>query len=147
MPVQGFPVSAFVIERTEVKLDHERADRKSLHWHGVLAAACEQSGRARLPVLAEPASLVNYAAAETADLKLALDPGADLALGDLPISRTSTLPGIALVIGPEGGLSNRDLAALEAGGFRGLRIGPRTLRTETAGLAAIAALQAMYGDW
>lgn len=137
-------VAPIVTERTEVKLDGERSDRKRQHWLGVLAAACEQSGRACLPALADPINLARYAAAETATLKLVLDPQGELTPGSLrPLAGLD----LALVVGPEGGLSERDLASLRAGGFRGLRLGPRILRTETAGLAAIAALQALYGDW
>ncbi|MCM2355236.1 MAG: 16S rRNA (uracil(1498)-N(3))-methyltransferase [Arenimonas sp.] len=130
-------------ERTEVKLDAERAAKRLTHWHGILAAACEQSGRARLPRLAEPVSLAAYAAAETASVKLMLDPAGELCLPDLALAPGAT---VALAVGPEGGLSDRDRATLHAAGFRGLRLGPRILRTETAGLAAIAALQALYGD-
>lgn len=130
-------------ERTEVKLDAERAAKRLAHWRGILAAACEQSGRARLPRLAEPGSLAAYAAAETATLKLMLDPAGELSLPELALAPGDT---VALAVGPEGGLSDRDRATLHAAGFRGLRLGPRILRTETAGLAAIAALQALYGD-
>ena len=130
-------------ERTEVKLDAERAGKRMAHWRGVVAAACEQSGRAVLPRLAEPVALSSYAGAETAPIKLVLDPGGDLSLDAVAPAAGQA---IALVVGPEGGLSERDLATLRAAGFRGLRLGPRILRTETAGLAAVAALQALYGD-
>ena len=130
-------------ERTEVRLDAERAGKRLAHWQGVLASACEQSGRARLPALAEPASLAAYAAAENATVKLALDPEGELELSALALPPDAH---VALLVGPEGGLSERDLATARAAGFRGLRLGPRILRTETAGLAAIAALQAHYGD-
>lgn len=134
------PVST---DRTEVKLDAERAAKRLAHWQAVLVSACEQSGRARLPRLAEPLSLANYAAAEAAPVKLVLDPTADLGLHDLSLPAAAD---VALLVGPEGGLSERDLATARAAGFTGLRLGPRILRTETAGLAAIAALQAVYGD-
>lgn len=132
-----------VTERTEVRLDAERAGKRMAHWRGVVAAACEQSGRAVLPRLSQPTALSAYAGDEQADIKLVLDPTGDVGL-------SSVAPGagqsIALVVGPEGGLSEQDLATLRAAGFRGLRLGPRILRTETAGLAAVAALQALYGD-
>ena len=128
---------------TEVKLDADRAGKRIAHWQGVIAAACEQSGRARIPALAEPATLAAYAAAETATLRLVLDPRAGRGPRDLPITPGSS---VALVTGPEGGLSERDLATLKAAGFEGLRLGPRILRTETAGIAAISALQVLYGD-
>lgn len=131
-------------ERTEVKLDGERGGKRQAHWRGVLYAACEQCGRTRIPGLRESATLAQYAAQETATHRLFLDPGADGRLAALPIR-----PGdrVALAIGPEGGFSERDLAALRAAGFIGIGLGPRVLRTETAGLATLAALQALFGDW
>jgi 16S rRNA (uracil1498-N3)-methyltransferase len=137
-------VAAFVpinTERTEVKLDAERAAKRLAHWQGVLVAACEQSGRARVPALAAPVALAHWAGGAHAGLKLMLDPEGELTLAALPATDAVTL-----VVGPEGGLSERDLATLRAAGFRGLRLGPRILRTETAGLAAVAALQSRLGD-
>ncbi|GAB2495604.1 16S rRNA (uracil(1498)-N(3))-methyltransferase [Arenimonas alkanexedens] len=137
-------VAAFVpinTERTEVRLDAERAAKRLAHWQGVLVAACEQSGRARVPALSAPVALAHWAGGEHAGLKLMLDPEGELSLSALPVTEA-----ITLVVGPEGGLSERDLATLRAAGFRGLRLGPRILRTETAGLAAIAALQSRQGD-
>jgi 16S rRNA (uracil1498-N3)-methyltransferase len=140
-------VAAFVpasTDRTEVRLDAERADKKMAHWRGVLASACEQCGRARLPELAAPRALSDAVAADRNAHKFLLDPEASDAIVDLALPRDASL---TLAIGPEGGFSERDRAILKAGGFRGLRLGPRILRTETAGLAAIAALMALYGDW
>ncbi|HEY0333543.1 MAG TPA: 16S rRNA (uracil(1498)-N(3))-methyltransferase [Stenotrophomonas sp.] len=135
------PVDA---ERTEVKLDAARAAKRMAHWRNVIVSACEQCGRARVPTLAPPRSLAEAAAAVPADaLKLTLDPAGEHRLSTLQAS-----PGTPLVvaIGPEGGWSPRDRQTLAAAGFQGLRLGPRILRTETAGLAAIAALQARLGD-
>jgi len=137
-------IQPIVSERTEVKLDGERADKRRAHWRAVAIAACEQCGRARLPSIAEPLALHQYAATLDPELlKLMLDPDAE------PTLRTLSLAGrsdIELAIGPEGGFSQRDLAQLKAAGFLGLRLGPRVLRTETAGLAALAALQVLCGD-
>lgn len=132
-----------VTDRTEVKLDAERAERRLAHWEAVLASACEQCGRNRLPELAEPMKLADWAASlgEEAGLRLALDPHGDVAARELVVGAQATL-----AVGPEGGLSEHDLATLDQAGFRGLRLGPRILRTETAGLAALAALQAIHGD-
>ena len=129
--------------RTEVKLDAERAERRLAHWHAVIASACEQCGRNRLPELREPIRLADWVAAldESAGVRLSLDPQGDIAVRELPPSECATL-----AVGPEGGLSDQDLAILVQAGFRGLRLGPRILRTETAGLAALAALQAIHGD-
>ena len=132
-----------VTDRTEVKLDAERAERRVAHWEAVVASACEQCGRRRLPEVSEPMKLGDWAASldDDAGLRLALDPHGDLAPRDLPKGTRATL-----AVGPEGGLSDHDLATLGAAGFRGLRLGPRILRTETAGLAALAVMQALLGD-
>jgi 16S rRNA (uracil1498-N3)-methyltransferase len=137
-------VAPVITERTEVRLDAERADRRLQHWRGVVASACEQCGRARLPEVIEPQALHAFLAAEQASgaLILALDPEGELSLASLP-----DFESLVLVIGPEGGLSPRDLDQLRAAGAKGLRLGPRILRTETAGLAALSALQALHGDW
>ena len=140
--VAGFiPVLA---ERTEVKLDAERTEKRMAHWRSVIVSACEQSGRARVPKLALPVAL-GHVAANIADgaVKLTLDPLGDSTLSTLA---TPTARSIAIAIGPEGGWSPRDRDILLAAGFSGLRLGPRILRTETAGLAAIAALQSRFGD-
>ncbi len=132
-----------VTDRTEVKLDAERAQRRLAHWQAVLGSACEQCGRNRLPQLDEPQRLADFAAQPAVDgeLRLALDPQGTHGVRSLPqVTR------MRLVVGPEGGLSEHDLTTLAQAGFVGLRLGPRILRTETAGLAALAALQAMQGD-
>ncbi|HSE11495.1 MAG TPA: 16S rRNA (uracil(1498)-N(3))-methyltransferase [Rudaea sp.] len=133
-----------VTERTEVKLDEERAERRVLHWTQVIAGACEQSGRTRLPQLDAPQRLDRWLSAldHDAALRLALIPGGDVGARDLP-----AMPhGALLCVGPEGGFSDNDTALLKHSGFRALRLGPRILRTETAGTAALAALQALWGD-
>ncbi|MEP6906804.1 MAG: 16S rRNA (uracil(1498)-N(3))-methyltransferase [Pseudoxanthomonas sp.] len=131
-------------ERTEVKLDAERSAKRMAHWRSVMVSACEQSGRARLPSLTAPMALAAAASALQGDcMKLTLDPEGEQSLQSLPSPPVS---GVAIAIGPEGGWSPRDRETLRASGFTGLRLGPRVLRTETAGLAAIAALQAQFGD-
>ena len=136
-----------VTERTEVKLDEERAERRLAHWRNVAIAACEQSGRARVPDIAAPAQLTMHLSGVDEDvLRLALDPEGEPPSTLLHAGSVAPTATIHLVVGPEGGLSERDLAQLRAAGFRGLRLGPRILRTETAGPAALAALQALLGD-
>ena|SRR5690606_978631 len=140
-------VAAFVpvtSERSEVRLDAARAGKRLAHWRGVVASACGQSGRAVVPPVAAPAPLAEAAAALPAGARrLTLDPGAAAGVRDLapPVGRC-----VVVGIGPEGGWSPRDRDVLEAAGFEGLRLGPRILRTETAGMAAISALQAAFGD-
>ncbi len=128
-------------ERTEVKLDAERSEKRMQHWRGVIAAACEQCGRSRLPTLVAPVALRDWLVTGPAT-GWYLNPKGENSLRDLPTDAQA----LTLVIGPEGGLSERDLGMLRASGFTGLRLGPRILRTETAGLAAIAAVQALRGD-
>lgn len=128
--------------RTEVRLKGERMTRRLEHWRKIAVAACEQSGRVRIPPIAEPVAL--SALAWPAGLRLHLDPQAPQALAGLLPD-----PGQALIltIGPEGGLDEAELGWLERQGSQGLRLGPRILRTETAGPAALAVLQAKFGDW
>lgn len=133
------PVSS---DRSEVKLDAQRADKRLAHWHGIVVSACEQSGRAVVPDVAAPQALAQAAALRTGR-GFILDPFAEASLATLQGVR---LRECTIAIGPEGGWSPRDREYLLAAGFEGLRLGPRVLRTETAGIAAIAALQALCGD-
>lgn len=132
-------------ERSEVKLDAVRAEKRLAHWRAVAASACEQSGRARLPQISAAIALPAWLEGlpDDAGLRLALLPEAARAPRELCFDAAGGL----LVVGPEGGLGERDVRALGAVGFQGLRLGPRILRTETAGLAALAALQAWHGDF
>lgn len=129
-------------ERSEVKLDAQRADRRVAHWREVVVSACEQSGRARVPDVAAPQPLAQASALRQGRGFL-LDPFAGSTLASL---QGGDLRACTLAIGPEGGWSPRDREQLAAAGFEGLQLGPRILRTETAGIAAIAALQAKAGD-
>lgn len=131
-------------ERSEVKLDAARAAKRLSHWRAVVASACEQSGRARLPHVCAALPLSNWLGTLSDDnaLRLALLPGGGATARSLEFGSAGGL----LVVGPEGGLGAQDLAALDEARFYGVRLGPRILRTETAGLAALAALQALHGD-
>jgi len=132
-------------QRSEVKLDAERAARRVMHWRNVVVAACEQSGRARVPEIVPPATLAGVLQGlPEGGVRLILDPDGALSFAGLE------LPGdrlVVLAVGPEGGWSPLDRQQLLAAGFLGLRMGPRILRTETAALAAIAALQSRFGDF
>lgn len=135
------PVNA---ERTEVKLDAARAEKRVAHWHSVVQSACGQSGRAVIPAVAAPLALASALGNLPVDsLRLTLDPEGSHRLSTL---QAAPAGGIVIAIGPEGGWSPRDRDQLSGAGFQGLQLGPRILRTETAGLAAIAALQARLGD-
>lgn len=132
------PVST---QRSEVRLDAERADKRLAHWRKVATSACEQCGRARIPAIDAPQTL--HAAADIAsDLRIFFHPESSVRLSDTHLRVGS----IAMAIGPEGGFDDREHALLDRAGWRPLRLGPRILRTETAGLAAIAAVLALIGE-
>lgn len=128
-------------ERSVVQLNGERLEKRSKHWQGVALAACEQSGRNRIPEIRTPLPLAKAWPQIQAEQRLVLDPQGTQRLKDLRSGAS-----LALLVGPEGGLSEAEVAAASAQGFIRLQLGPRILRTETAGLAALAALQALYGD-
>lgn len=130
-------------QRSEVKLDAQRAAKRLEHWRSVIVSACEQSGRTLVPGISAPANLAQAAQAIDCALKLTLDPEGGCKLVSL---RAPEKLSVCIAIGPEGGWSPHDRDALQNAGFSGLQLGPRILRTETAGLAAIAALQAKLGD-
>ena len=130
--------------RSEVKLDENRARKRLEHWRAIAIGACEQSGRARVPAIAAVQPLRAWLdALDGSATRLALLPEGELA----PRVLDTPDHGAILAIGPEGGFDEADVAMLRDAGFHGLALGPRVLRTETAGLAAIAALQALFGDW
>jgi len=133
-----------VTERSEVRLDMERAQKRLARWRTVAISACEQSGRARVPRIDAALSLEAWLDQLTADggLRLSLLPNAHKSIRTLQFAT----PAGVLVTGPEGGLGDRDVRALRAANFDDVCLGPRILRTETAGLAALAALQAVHGD-
>jgi 16S rRNA (uracil1498-N3)-methyltransferase len=131
-------------ERSVVRLSAERAAKRVAHWQGVAIAACEQCGRNRVPEVLPVAAYTRWLASTPIDaLRLTLSPGASLRLQALQRSA----PHIVLLVGPEGGLAPRELQDAEAAGFASVRLGPRVLRTETAALAAIAAMQTLWGDF
>ena len=131
-------------ERSVVRLDARQSARKLQHWQGIAIAACEQSGRDRIPEITAPLGLHDFLQLGNREpaTRLLLSPTGDLGLDDL-----QELDGAAVVlIGPEGGLAeNEQRAALQAG-FIAVRLGPRILRTETAAVVALTLLQYQFGD-
>lgn len=127
----------------EVKLeDDDKIAKRMAHWQQVIISACEQCERTVLPKLFAPITLNDWLAQQPQGL--VLDPYEGVRLTQLG-TECFTLPQ-ALLVGPEGGLSEVELKNALKAGLTGCRLGPRILRTETAGPAAIAALQALYGD-
>lgn len=130
-------------EHARVRLAGERARRKLAHWQAVVVGAAAQCGRARLPVLAAPAPFAEGLAVVRTAARLMLEPAAARQLAELPPPGT----GLALLAGPESGLSDAERAHARAAGWIPVRLGPRVLRAETAVPAALAAVQALWGDW
>ena len=138
-------------ERSVVKLSAERKEKRLRHWQQIVIAACEQCGRNVVPVVRPVLGLTEWLGqasgvggqASGGELRIHLSPGAELRLRDL---EKPTGP-VLLAVGPEGGFSEQEHAALQQFGFVGVKLGPRVLRTETAGLAALAAMQMAWGDF
>lgn len=127
-----------------VKLDAERAAKRVGHWRRVAQSACEQSGRHRPPAI-EPVRALPACLDEIPgeSVRIVLDPRADAPPSSLPPPDGAA---VFLLVGPEGGFSDADLALARAHGFVGVRLGPRTLRAETAAIVGVGLLQALWGD-
>ena len=139
--------------RSVVQLDNDRAQKRLDHWRSVAIAACEQSGRNRLPKI-EPVQSLSDALAwlqrhhdVAMTLRGLLDPQATQGPNAWLRSAAQPSAAVALLIGPEGGLEANEIALAREQGFVGVRLGPRILRTETAALAALAAIQSLAGDY
>jgi len=133
-------------ERSVVRLDAERAEKRIAHWQQVLIGACEQCGRNIIPGLAAPVAIIDWLgalpAAGEGELRVLLSPHASTRLADLPRPRSVTL-----LAGPEGGFTAVEADLAQQRGFVALHLGPRVLRTETAALAALAAMNVLWGDF
>jgi 16S rRNA (uracil1498-N3)-methyltransferase len=134
-------------KRSVIRLSGERMERRVEHWRNVAIAACEQCGRNRVPVVGELEDLSRFLGQlvqenAATQLRLIAAPGATIALRDLPRPSGSTL----ILIGPEGGFEDNELLAAQTAGFKAVGLGPRVLRTETAGLAAVSAAMVLWGD-
>ena len=131
-------------ERTVVKLDPARAERRMAHWRAIAVHAAQQCGRTRIPEVAGVEGLDAWLARPGAGPGLVLSPRAQASLCDL----APPAPGkpVRLLVGPEGGLAPGEVERARAAGFTGLRLGPRVLRTETAAMVALGVLQARWGD-
>lgn len=135
-------ITPITTERTIVRLDSKREKSRIVHWQGVVLNACEQCGQNYRPQLNHIMSLQQWAQQPSSGLNLVFDLAADQALHQLqPASR------VRIVIGPEGGLSDNELAMLEQYKFIRTKLGPRVLRSETAAVAASIAIQTLWGDY
>ena len=129
--------------RSVVRLDDQQAAKKLRHWQAIVAGACDQCGRSVLPEVRAPLDLARFLAESTREgQRLVLSPNGPASLAGL----ATTAARVELLIGPEGGLDDAEIDAAARAGFAPVRLGPRVLRTETAGIVALTVLQALWGD-
>jgi 16S rRNA (uracil1498-N3)-methyltransferase len=141
-------IQPLATERSVVKLSEERAARRTEHWRSLVIAACEQCGRNRVPEVGKPCGFREWLSnlpnpAPDGEARLLLSPHAADSLRAMPAPQGPVI----LLAGPEGGLAPAEAELAQSRGFRPVRLGPRVLRTETAALAALAAMQAQWGDF
>jgi len=135
-------ITPLISERCGVKLDQKRFEKKLHQWQKIAIAACEQSGRNKIPTIRPIMQLEQWCAENESGLKLNLHPRAKYSINTLP----EPVEKVRLLIGPEGGLSAEEIAMTNNHQFEETILGPRVLRTETAALTAITALQVRFGD-
>jgi len=135
-------ITPLFTEHCVIQLTGSRVVKKQAHWQAVMISACEQSGRNTIPVLNASTTFTDWLASIQTATRLILDPQADTGLS------TITLPPaeIALTVGPEGGFSEAEIKQAGDTGFIGVSLGPRVLRTESAAVASLTAVQCMWGD-
>ncbi|GGB54356.1 16S rRNA (uracil(1498)-N(3))-methyltransferase [Shewanella inventionis] len=131
-------------DRCGVKLSGDRLDKKLQQWQKIVISACEQSGRSVVPIVRPAMSLAQWCEEPTTAIKLNLHPRASHGINGLTLTADNNK--VRLLIGPEGGLSDEEIAMTETQHFTDILLGPRVLRTETASLTAITALQVKFGD-
>jgi len=137
-------ITPLLTERGVVKLTDARAEKRRQHWQKVAASACEQCGRVRLPLVDAPRRLETWLSAKPQHVEsdVILRPGATQSLSAIDMPATK----VCILIGPEGGFSDVEYQLADVAGFVAVSMGPRVLRTETAAAAALAILQARWGD-
>lgn len=129
-------------QRCSVNLKGERLEKRLQHWRGIVISACEQSGRNTIPFVEKAQNLDDFLEQENSHNGILLDPTATRGLNEISPDKAVTI-----LIGPEGGFDDRERQHAYANAFRGVQLGPRVLRTETAAVASISAMQALWGDF
>ncbi len=137
-------IAPVATDRSVLELKGDRADKRTQRWQQIMINACEQCGRNVLPTLQPIRSLEEAIRAIDVPVRLVLDPRAERPLTELCAQPRPE--GVALLVGPEGGLTEDEVAMAEEHGFRALTLGPRILRAETAALSGVAVLQYQWGD-
>ena len=131
-----------ITQRVELRLRPDKLAKRMLHWRRVVISACEQCGRATVPPVYEPLALGDWLAESTTAMRLVLEPGSGTSLAAAQIESA-----VELLAGPEGGFTDSELGLLQSAGVEAVSLGPRILRTETAGPAAVTVLQTVAGDF
>jgi 16S rRNA (uracil1498-N3)-methyltransferase len=143
-------ITPLFTERCGVKLTGERLEKKHLQWQKIVISACEQSGRCLVPIVRPPMLLNDWLTEQTEALKVNLHPKAQHSILSLPMQDSGNeqekSQRVRLLIGPEGGLTDDEISQANKANFQEVLLGPRVLRTETAALTAITALQCRFGD-
>jgi 16S rRNA (uracil1498-N3)-methyltransferase len=136
-----FSITPILSERCQVNLEKERKEKKRQQWQSIAISACEQCGRNKAPIIHQPETLEEYLSHPPGQMHYVLDPKGTKSWKDYKFKGE-----IALLIGPEGGLSAEEMKFILQHGFQGISLGPRILRTETAAITALSILQAVAGD-
>jgi 16S rRNA (uracil1498-N3)-methyltransferase len=135
-------ITPIITERCVVKLSPDRWLKKQAQWEKIIISACEQSGRNIVPKLHPVIPMKDWIKQSTTELRLTLDPKSEQRISHLNYQHQ----GFRLLIGPEGGLSEKEVYYAEESGYQSISMGPRILRTETAALTSLAILQSHFGD-
>jgi len=140
----GAAIQPVLTTRSARVPDGERGEKRLAHWRQIVVAACEQCGRNRVPEVRAVMTLERWLASrDRATAGLVMTPTADIAITVAPRPRDA----LELLVGPEGGFAPDEIALAQRSGMTAIRLGPRVLRTETAALAALAAINALWGDF
>ena len=136
-------IQPLITQRSVVRIGKEQVDKKLQHWEGIVVAACEQSGRTRMPEIQAPLTLERWLETPLVGTRIILAPGDFPRINALPADLPTP---IALLIGPEGGFTDAEVETCVQAGVMPVSLGPRILRAETASSAALALLQHRFGD-
>lgn len=133
-------ITPLAADRSTIKLDDKRELKRQLHWQGIIQSACEQSGRNYLPKLNPIHSITDWLSTSTTP-GIVFEPTANIALSQVTITDK-----VRIIIGPEGGFTEKELQSITQHGFNKVKLGPRILRAETAAITAVSVLQLLWGD-
>ena len=137
-------IQPMISHRSVIKIKADRLQKKMQHWMAIIISACEQSGRTKIPTLAEPLSLDACLKKHTADFCIGMLPTSSTKFSNLSLDNSDQK--VALFIGPEGGFTEEEEAIMENHEINTVNFGQRILRAETAVVAGLTACQQQWGD-